>query len=92
MNLQGVLSGFEGNAATLMLGAAMHYAQAGHVDTKHLDADAMAIGLTALLSQVEAEHPGIAEKYGWVEINNEAALARVLSNASGATAPSGLQP
>lgn len=91
MNLQGLLTQFEGNAATLMMGAAMHYATAGHVDTKHLDADALAIGATGMLSQVEAEHPGIAAKYGWVKIDDAVGLSKALNAAMGATPPSGLQ-
>lgn len=91
MNLTGVLNQFGGNAATFMMGAALHYAEQGHVDTKHLDADGLAIGLTALLAQVEAEHPGIAAKYGWVQINDAVGLSNALTAAMGATPPKGLQ-
>jgi len=91
MNLHGALDQFSGNAATLMFASAMHYATQGHVDTRHLDADAMAIGLTSLLAQVEAEHPGIAEKYGWCRVTDAAALSSALSNAMLATPPDGLK-
>lgn len=91
MNVSGLLQGFQGNAATLMLGAAMHYATAGNVDIKHLDSDALAAGITALLAQVEAEHPGSAAKYGWVRIDDAAGLSNALTKAMGATPPSGLK-
>ena len=91
MNLSGLLGQFEGNAATLMMGAALHYAQAGHVDTKHLDAEGLAIGLTALLAQIDAEHPGLAAKYGWCRVADIQATGSAINAAMQATPPAGLQ-
>lgn len=91
MTLDNALSQFEGNAATLMMAAAMHYATAGHVNTKHLDSESLAIGLTGLLAQLEAEQPGISAKYGWVKIDDAVGLSNALTAAMGATKPSDLQ-
>ncbi len=54
------------------------------------DLDALALALFALATQLEQEHPGIAEKYGWARIDDLQALARMLSGAREATAPDGL--
>jgi hypothetical protein len=91
MNLNGLLSQFQGNAATLMMGAALHYATAGHVDTKHLDAESLAIGLTALLAQIDSEHPGLAAKYGWCRLSDVQAMGSAINAAEQATPPVGLQ-
>jgi hypothetical protein len=90
MNLNSLFSQFGGNVETLLFGTAMHYFQTGSVDTKHLDADAMALSLTAALAQVEKEHPGIAEKYGWAQIADTAAVATAIASATAATNPTGL--
>lgn len=92
MNINSAIGQFEGNAATLMMGAALHYATAGHVNTQHLDAEATVAGLAAMLSQAEAEHPGLAAKYGWVKIDDAAALSNALTKAMGATMPGDLLP
>lgn len=62
MNLSALLPQFKGNAETALLASALHFAAAGKVDTKHMDAEAMAVGLFALVKQLETEHPGIAER------------------------------
>lgn len=82
MNLNALLRQFSGNAETALFGTAMHYFQVGRVNINHLDAEAMALSITAALSQVEHEHPGIAEKYGWCQISDTAALARAIGGAS----------
>ena len=91
MNLNGLLNQFGGNAETFLFGTAMHFFQTGQVDTKHLDADAMALSLTGALAQLEHEHPGIAEKYGWCKVSDAAALSSALTGATTANLPTGLQ-
>ncbi len=90
MNLAALLPQFKGNAETLLLTSALHYATAGKVDVAHMDADAAAIGICTLLGQLEAEHPGIAERYGWARIADLQAFGAAIGNASQATKPSGL--
>lgn len=91
MNFQGLLTQFRGNAETLLLGTALHYVQSGKADITHLDADAAALSLSSALQQLEAEHPGISAKYGWVRIDDAAALSNALTKAMLATPPAGLQ-
>ena len=91
MNLNGLLNQFGGNAETLLFGTAMHYFQTGQVETKHLDADAMALSLTGALSQLEHEHPGIAEKYGWARLDDVHTFTSAVIQATQATTPDGLQ-
>lgn len=90
MNLAALLNGFKGNAETALLTTALHYAQAGKVDTKTLDGDATGAGLFALADQLEAAHPGTAEKYGWARISDLKDFSAAIDNASQATKPSGL--
>lgn len=91
MNLNALLKRFGGNAETALFGTAMHYFQVGRVNVNHLDAEAIVLSLTAALSQVEHDHPGIAEKYGWCQMSDMAALARSIGGAGQATAPDGLR-
>ena len=65
MNIKALLPTLTSNAETLLLSTALHYASVGKITLTGLDADAAAIGLFAVINQLEAEHPGIAAKYGW---------------------------
>ena len=69
MNLKALFPSLTANAETLLLSTALHYATAGKVTFSGMDADAMAIGLFSVISQLEAEHPGISAKYGWQRSN-----------------------
>lgn len=90
MNLKSLLPQLQTNAETLLLSTALHYAVAGKIDTKHIDADALAIALFTLAAQLEKEHPGIAEKYGWAELSDLQAFNQAITDAGKATPPSGL--
>jgi hypothetical protein len=91
MNFGGLLNGFKGNAETLLFSTAMHFFTTGKVDLKHLDVEPLAVAASGLLSQLEAEDPGIAAKYGWVRVSDAAALGEALNAANQAYPPSGLE-
>jgi len=91
MNLKQLLPNVAANAETLLLSVALQHATTGSVDLKHADADAMAIALFALVSQLETEHPGIAAKYGWVRLSDLQGVGANINAALQATPPAGLQ-
>lgn len=91
MNLSQLLPSLATNAETALLGVALHSATTGKIDLKHLDVDAMAISIFSLASQVEREHPGTAEKYGWAQISDLQQFQNAIGQASAATPPAGLQ-
>jgi hypothetical protein len=91
MNLSALIPQFQGNAETLVLLTAMHYAATGKVDLAHIDSEGLAVGLFSLAARLEVEHPGIAERYGWAKISDLQAFSSAIGNASQATKPSGLQ-
>lgn len=90
MNLSALIPQFQGNAESLILATALHYAATGKADLTHLDSEAAAVGLFALVARLEVEHPGIAERYGWAKISDLQAFTSAIGAATKATRPDGL--
>jgi hypothetical protein len=90
MKLNQALLSFRGNAESALLTTAMHYAVTGTIDLKQMDVDALAMGVFALVSQLEAERPGISSQHGYAKITDLQAFGLALENAAQATKPSGL--
>lgn len=90
MDLRNILPRIETNTTTLLLSSALHYATTGTIDFKHIDADGMAIAMFAVIAQLEKEHPGICEKYGWTQLDKLTSTENAIANAVQATPPPGL--
>jgi PBP1b-binding outer membrane lipoprotein LpoB len=68
MDIKNLFSHVGVNAETMLLTSALSLTTGAKLNLQHLDGDAMAIALFAVATQLEAEHPGLAEKYGWQRV------------------------
>jgi hypothetical protein len=91
MDLTKALIAFRGNAESALLTTALHYAVIGKIDLKDMDKEAVAMGVFALVAQLEKEKPGTAERYGWASIEELEAFKDSITGASKAVPPIGLQ-
>ncbi len=92
MNLKALLPHIQTNFETVLLSTGLQAVATGKLDVKNLDVDAMATCLSTVALQLETEHPGIMEKFGWVRLDqlkdagSQAASAAIAAQ----TPPSGL--